>query len=467
MNLLSRLKPDYSKDQQYSIAVFAFLIGWIISYPYEGPVFYSLISRSGENLTFINSYSLFALAAGMLVPVFYRVPEVKVRSLLIALYSGCLLISLPLPFLPEISWVIMTPVVGFLAGCALSLNGYLIKSYFPPSMWLSVAPNAMLLGCAVIIIVNILIAVNAFLPGFMFIEAVLAAAIYCLVRLGSLESASPIAEVDNYREIFRRFWLLFLFVFLITINAGIMFQTVYPAFSHHGLFVSIYTNLPYIGAIIVFSKLYKGNKFNALYVGLALWGTSLLIFTRVDDSLFSFLIICTCMLFASGIFDLFWWTVSTTSFSYVKNPATMIGSILSVNVLGSWFGGVVSNKMVQAGLSVDSISIIGMIAVFVCMVLIVPLNRRLSPHIRDNEFLESPGQDVIEDTDAVDPMVGQKLSSRELDVFDLLCLGLSDKDISEQLNITISTVKTHNRKIYQKLEVKNRTELRRSFTVQN
>lgn len=461
MNFTLWSRPDRSLNQIYSIVSFAFLIGWIISFPYEGPVFYSLIARSGEDLAYINSYNLFALAGGLLVPVFLRVAERRIRQILIGIYSVCLALSLPLPLLPESIWPVLIPLIAFLAGGALSLNGYQIKAFYPRSMWSAVAPDAMIIGCTVIIGAHLLVTIDAFLTGFVFIEIILAVGIYCLIRLDQGQANSVKAGINGYPSIIKTFWLLYVLIFLIAINAGIMFRVIYPAFSHHGLVVSLYTNLPYVAAVIIFSKIVKGNKFNTLYLGLALWGVSLLMFTRVDDSLGSFLLIITCMLFASGIFDLFWWTISTTSFSYVKNPATMIGSILSVNVLGSWFGGVVSGRMVDSGLSVDSISVIGLSSIFVSMVLLVPLNKRISSRIGDNEFLEAPHWNVIEDTDSV---VREKLSSRELQVFELLCEGMSDKDISSRLNITISTVKTHNRNIYKKLEVKNRNELKRIFT---
>jgi DNA-binding CsgD family transcriptional regulator len=464
MKLFSLHKANSSKNQLYSIIAFSFLIGWIISLPYEGPVFYSLISRSAEDYSFINSFSLFALATGLLIPVFFRFPETYIQQTLIVNYCFCLALSLPLPMFPEEFWPIVMPLIAFCAGSALSLNGYSIKLFYPYSMWSSVAPDAMILSCTIIICAHFLVTVYSFPAGFVFIEIILMIAIICLIRLNPKSATLVKTGVNGYPDIFSTFWLLFVFIFLIAINAGILFQVVYPKFEHHGTFVSVYTNLPYVAAIIVFSKVHKGNKFNALFLGLALWGVALLIVPRADSSLLSFLVICTTMLFASGIFDLFWWSVSTTSFSYVKNPSAMIGSILAVNVLGSWFGGVLSNYMVLAGMSLDSISLIGLSSVFMSMVLIVPLNKQISSLIRNNKFLEAPHWNVVDYTDTA---IREALSSRELEVFDLLRQGLSDKDIGSRLHITVSTVKTHNRKIYKKLEVSNRTELRRNFTIPN
>ncbi len=52
----------------------------------------------------------------------------------------------------------------------------------------------------------------------------------------------------------------------------------------------------------------------------------------------------------------------------------------------------------------------------------------------------------------------QLLSTRELEVLHLLSQGLSNREISDQLCISIRTVKWHTSNIYEKLECKNRTE---------
>src|SRR6185436_9302281 len=55
------------------------------------------------------------------------------------------------------------------------------------------------------------------------------------------------------------------------------------------------------------------------------------------------------------------------------------------------------------------------------------------------------------------PLV-EPLSQREFEVLHLIAQGLSNHEISERLFLALDTVKGHNRKIFDKLQVQRRTE---------
>ncbi|RFS18270.1 LuxR C-terminal-related transcriptional regulator [Emticicia sp. C21] len=50
------------------------------------------------------------------------------------------------------------------------------------------------------------------------------------------------------------------------------------------------------------------------------------------------------------------------------------------------------------------------------------------------------------------------LSRRELEVLELMATGLSNQEIAAQLFVSLNTIKTHTSKVFEKLDVKRRTQ---------
>lgn len=66
----------------------------------------------------------------------------------------------------------------------------------------------------------------------------------------------------------------------------------------------------------------------------------------------------------------------------------------------------------------------------------------------------------------------QKLTTRELQIVEILSKGLPDNKIAESLLISLETVKAHNKNIFRKLQLRNRSEvvlywLNKQFTESN
>jgi LuxR family maltose regulon positive regulatory protein len=70
------------------------------------------------------------------------------------------------------------------------------------------------------------------------------------------------------------------------------------------------------------------------------------------------------------------------------------------------------------------------------------------------------GSEPIADPVVREPKSGiiEPLSVRELEVLDCLAGGLSNREIAQRLTISLTTVKTHTRNIYRKLDVHSRTQ---------
>lgn len=76
--------------------------------------------------------------------------------------------------------------------------------------------------------------------------------------------------------------------------------------------------------------------------------------------------------------------------------------------------------------------------------------------------LQSTGVRTVSDTRRATPKANQTLveplTPRELEVLDLIAEGLTNRQIAEQLFISIGTVKSYTSQIYGKLAVGNRTQ---------
>jgi LuxR family maltose regulon positive regulatory protein len=85
-------------------------------------------------------------------------------------------------------------------------------------------------------------------------------------------------------------------------------------------------------------------------------------------------------------------------------------------------------------------------------VLVEPLNSKTI-----SDLVDSTEEKLGRVSQTPSPLV-EPLSRREIEVLQLVAAGLSNREVGERLFLSLDTVKGHNRNIYGKLEVKNRTQ---------
>jgi len=340
----------------------------------------------------------------------------------------------------------------------MALCGHHIKACIPKPRLRWAAPSILVLGTMLLICDHLIITYVGIKAGFAFSQLTLVAAIAILNSFQAPQSI-PTRYRDNVLHAIAQHNLLFLFIFLVAFNSGIMFHALCPLLIPHDEVSAILVNIPYIFAVAGLSMFHSMNKFYLLHIGLILWGAALILFTSFGAPVLIPAILI--LYFTAGTFDLFWWTIGTTGHNLIRNPAALFGAILGVNILGVLAGGLFTTFLVSAGVSVQIIIQSGVVVILLTTLLLNLINKKLSPLLIELEFLEKPQWTAPEDT--VTSAIRKLLSPREMDVFKLLRNGLRDKDISGQLNISLDTVKSHNRKIYAKLGLKNRVELRQQF----
>ncbi len=250
------------------------------------------------------------------------------------------------------------------------------------------------------------------------------------------------------------------FIAVITVNAGLMYQTIIPAWSHLNGLTTWYWVLPYIGALVVMRNL-NGNRALSLYLGLGMIMAAFLGFTVLDRGLVSYLIVDTLLLGACGILDLFWWSILGEMLDRSRRPARLFGYGLTANIVGILAGKLLALVMTGLGWSDSSVTIVALTVVCLTLMLLPWMNHRLSQVLRDHVYLTSSTtapatapQDWVFDSPALEP-----LTPRENDVLLRVLNGKTSRAIALDLSVSENTVKTHLRHIYEKYQVNSRPEL--------
>lgn len=102
---------------------------------------------------------------------------------------------------------------------------------------------------------------------------------------------------------------------------------------------------------------------------------------------------------------------------------------------------------------------VGIIAAFFLLFGIWAANKITKPKektiIIEKEIIIHPKNNFIRNETE---LVYRKISKRELEVLTLMAQGLSNQEIAEKLFVSLNTIKTHSAKLFEKLEVKRRTQ---------
>lgn len=447
-----------------SIIAFTLFSAWLISFPYEGQVLYSLLALRGAEPSCWITAAIAVHFCGLICCALFTKSLASAKKTM--LFSGAVcLAGTALFFSPGFTlWMAPLLFVSFFAGFFISAWGYFYKEYTPAGKRMGTVALTLALSAVLMIFINLCAVYLSVYFALGLCLFLLMGALYFTLRL-DVPAALP--EVHSERVSYTQpFVTLCAFVLVITINSGLMFQVILPAFSDVGLVANVYWAVPYIAAILLVNRLpARINKSYVLYIAIAMLGFSFIAFVALDRSAWSYIAVNTLLLGACGINDLFWWSILGELLDFDKNPAKTLGIGLGANVAGVLLGKLIG------GISIFSTSdgasaLIGMAVVCVALVLLPPLHSQLSLIIRNNSFLAAlsslPPEKQMETVSETARIAG--LSERENEIALLLLKGYPYRLIAEQLFISESTVKTHVQSVYGKLGIHSRTELIQKFS---
>ncbi len=448
-----------------SIIAFSFLFTHLLAFLFEGQTLYNLLTLQGITAS---NYILAAILAhfmGLLTCSFKVKSLLTAKNTMLISMGICFLVALPF-FMQPSSWCLLGLVIsGYASGCAVASWGYFLRAYTPKNERIKSCADVLIFSNLLMIIVNVAainISAYAGLVLSLLCLVIGISFLYILPTQVNAEIGARVIDNKTCRSIVKPFIFLSLFIFIITIDSGLMYHVINPAFTHLQSLVSWYWALPYIVALLLMRNLSaRVKRVNILYAAMIMIMGAFISFMLLGRSSLDYLVINTMMLGACGIFDLFWWSILGEMLDYTENPARIFGWGLAANVAGVLCGGILGIRIITLKLTGAEIAVIALTVVCLTLAILPFLDRHLIRLLKSHAYLTA--YDNIENNQQAASLheIGRltPLTPREEEVLQLILAGMTNREIAKTLFISENTVKTHVRNIFSKYDVGSRAEL--------
>lgn len=451
------------EPRRLSVIAFSLLFAYLLSFVFEGQVLYSLtdyfqVSSATFIIAAIVAHFAGLFGCGFLV----KTPHHAKMTMLYAMgisFVG----SVPFFFPASILWALSLVMCALVSGFAVAAWGYFLKSFTPQKQRIKTCADVLIYSNILMILINLTAVYGSPFTGLaLSMLALLAAACFTFLLPAAEEQTGDVRTAGRTVSLREPMLLLVLFIVVLTINSGLMYQVFNPAFAHLTWLTSWYWAVPYIVALIIMRNM-PGNIKRAwfLYIAMAMMMASFIAFMLLDRSAASYFAVDSLMLGACGIFDLFWWSIIGEMLDYSDRPARVFGIGLSANVFGVLLGGLIGVILSSLDLPSTHVTVIALAVVCVTLAILPLLNGRLVMLLKNHTYLinfsalEARQQkEIIDTVQSFDP-----LTQREQEVLQLVLDGKSNKAIAAELAISENTVKTHVKNILSKYNVSSRSEL--------
>lgn len=472
------------KGRRFSILLFTFYFSWLLAFPFQGQILYALAVESGMDTGSFTLLTLTAHVAGLFSSGFFTFNTKQAVQRMLISIPTCLACSLFFFFAPSLWWCIALMIMSFLSGVCVAAWGCLYRAFTPPGERNRTAAGALAYSNLLMTALNVAVIILSPRLALGLSLIMLAVAFYLAFELRHCLCHEVQTVPESSAGSARALIFLCGFILVISINSGILYQVVLPAFGHLTWLSGWYWALPYVAALLISKWIPARSKSSLLlYAAIALMGLSFTTFMVLDRSAVSYLVVITMLMGACGIFDLYGWTILGRIPCW-GNPARTLGCGLSANVLGILVGGFLGKGIMAAGLPRFNPSILALMIVFVILMIvpalynrvIVLLGREEMPSaaalshamngLNDNDKNRkaAPGNDTAEQEPQWEEEVLASLSQREKEVVRLLMRGRTYRMIAQETCLSENTIKTHIRNSYAKLDVRSKSELIHLFT---
>lgn len=457
--------PVFMNERNLSVVVFSLFFSWQLSFPFEGQILYAIagvygVLPHGMIFSSITACFIGLFLCGFFIKTVRSAKKLMLGSIIFCFASTCIFF-----FPPSFLWKAAIVSSSLLAGSSVAAWGFYLKRSTPKSERIKTVADGLIGSNILMSLLNMSAIQLSPQIGLGLSALMLVLAFLFALRLSeenrTAEPASP-KQPGEPVSIVKPLGFLCLFVIVITINSGLMYQVLNPSYAHLEWLTSWYWAVPYIVALFIMRNLPRRiSRAYILYVAIAMIGFSFIFFMILDRSASSYLVVNTLMLGACGVYDLFWWSILGEMLEFDKNPAKVLGIGLSANVLGVLLGGLVGNAITSADAQGVNSSILALGVVCVTLAILPVLHKHLSILLKDHAYLTVLSEMSPEDRGrAIDHFAGfGQLTEREREITALLFKGKTYRMIAGELHVSENTVKTHVKNIYSKFQIQSRAEL--------
>lgn len=447
-----------------SIIGFSLPFAYLLTFLFEGQVLYSLMAVYQIQSVWPIFVAIFAHFLGLLVAGWLVTSPAAIRRAMLVGTVTCLAGTLPFLLAPSYSWSLGLAAAGLGSGCLMASWGGFLKLYVPRARRFRTIADVLICTNLFMIIIDMITLKGSVWAGLLLSTSCLSGGLVFIASLPLEGSVSWRKQEEKVQTgaVQKPLLMLSLFIFVITINSGLMYQVINPAFGHLTGLTGWFWAVPYIGVLALMRNLpVKGEGPRYLYLGLFLIMASFIAFLLLGRRPADYFIVNSMLMGALGIFDLFWWSILGGMLDYAENPIRIFGLGLSANVFGVLVGGLLGFAATLAALTDAEVTVLALTVLCITLFLLPPLNRQLLYLLKSHAFLAVYDQmDQAQRRQALHKDVFyETLTLREKEVLQHLLSGDSNRDIASLLEISDSTVKTHAGNIYGKYGVANRAEL--------
>lgn len=439
-----------------SIIGMSLLVAFVLSVPMSGRFLTSHYNASLINtdaITLLGYLSIFigALAA---IPIIKR--PTQARNFLTVFVLIAFVSTIPLFFNGTSFWFLSILFTGISSGFLLSITGYYFKEFTSEDRYLDTVALFLVFTAVFNLILQLLARQFNITLG-------LILALFYLIVGKSILTTLPVnnddewdveSEVSHQPSDTRPLTSLILFIVIANIMAEFLPQVMLPAFSDLSDLSSWFYIIPYTLTVLIIKKISFKNKHHiAVYTGDVFIAVGFLLFLYLPNTLVVFLLLSVLIRSSLGIFDLFAMITLTFMFKRINNPIKIFGIGNAALVTGFFLGYLLSRGILYLDLAQADITVVTL-GIVIILLLLLPIVKRQLAQLINDDTVEAPVKTISASFKPQEP-----LTPRETELLELILKGKSNKEIADELFISESTVKSHTHNIFNKYDVKRRSEL--------